>query len=71
MTTERAHIDTKAYWRRRALRAEAELATIRQIRQAEAAMEIKLARENAARKVALGEIIEIVADLDFALKGGL
>lgn len=48
MTTDRAHPNTKAHWRRRALRAEAELAGIRQIRQAEAAVEIQRVRENAA-----------------------
>jgi len=68
MTTDRPHIDTKAYWRRRALRAEAELATIRKIRQADADMEMQLVRENGARQVAIREISEIVADLNFALK---
>ena len=56
--------DTKAHWRRRALRAEAELETMRQIRSVDNSMEIKLAHENAALRVAFGEVEDIVADLN-------
>ena len=56
--------DTKAHWRRRALRAEAEVQTMRNIRSIDNKMEIHLSRENAALRVALVEIREILAELD-------
>lgn len=43
-------------WKRRALKAEAELDTIQGMRQFDASREMQMARENAALKVALREI---------------
>lgn len=40
--------DTKAHWKRRALRAEAEVQTMRNIRQVDSTMEQRLVAENAA-----------------------
>ena len=45
-------------WKRRALSAEQELATIHKIRAHEASMELEFARENATLRVALREIQE-------------
>ena len=55
--------DTKAHWRRRALRAEAELETLRGIRAFEHNQELSMARVDAAQAVALREIQEILTDL--------
>lgn len=55
--------DTKAAWRRRALRAEHELEMLRQIRQFEHAQELKMVRTDAAQATALGEIAAILAEL--------
>lgn len=51
---------TLTHWRRRALRAEDELATLRQIRQQDAQRDLALARELARLRVALREITEAV-----------
>ena len=48
--------DTKAHWKRRALRAECELETMRKIRAVDNSMEIKLAHENAALRVCVREV---------------
>ena len=53
-----------AYWRRRALRAEAEVQTMRDIRAVDNSMEIRLASENAALRVAFAEIREVLCDLE-------
>lgn len=49
---------TLTHWRRRALRAEDELATLRQMRQQDAERDLALARELARLRVALREITE-------------
>ena len=49
---------TLKQWKRRALKAEEELATIRKMRNLDADREMKSARENAALRVALREIQE-------------
>lgn len=56
--------DTKAHWKRRALRAEAEVQTMRNIRQVDSTMEQRLVAENAALRVAIAEIGEILHELD-------
>ena len=58
--------DTKAYWRRRALRAEAEMQNLRNIRSIDNKMEMYLSRENAALRVAIAEIREVLDDLGLA-----
>ena len=50
--------DTKSYWKRRALKAEAEAETMRNIRQVDSTMEQRLVAENAAMRTALNEIRE-------------
>lgn len=55
--------DTKAYWKRRALRAEYELETIRRIRSHEHKMELSMVRVDAAQAIALREIQEILNGL--------
>lgn len=55
--------DTKTYWRRRALRAEAECETLRNIRAFDHKQELSMARVDAAQAVALREIQEILNDL--------
>ncbi len=62
--------DTKAHWKRRALRAECELETMRKIRAVDNSMEIKLAHENAALRIAIDEISEMLDDLGLSLPGG-
>lgn len=49
---------TLKQWQRRALVAEALLSQLHELRRFEASMEIKLARENGAMRVALREIQE-------------
>ena len=49
---------TPKQWKRRALAAEQEIATIQQMRAFDAQQEMKLARENATLRVALREIQE-------------
>lgn len=49
---------TLKQWKRRALKAEEELATIRKMRNLDADREMRNARENAALRVALREIQE-------------
>ena len=49
---------TLKQWKRRALVAEEELATIQKMRQFDALQELEMARENAALRVALREIQE-------------
>ena len=55
--------DTKAAWKRRALRAEHELETLRRIQAFGRKMEMDMARTDAAQAVALREIQSILADL--------
>ena len=55
--------DTKAHWKRRALRAEAELESLRSIRKFEHAQELIMLRRVAAQATALREIQEILTDL--------
>jgi len=49
---------TLKQWRRLALTAQEELATLRKMRRFDADQEMKLARENATLRVALREIME-------------
>jgi len=55
--------DTKAHWKRRALRAEHELESLRMIRKFDHAQELSMFRVDAAQAVALREIQEILTDL--------
>lgn len=55
--------DTKAHWRRRALRAEHELESLHRIRKFEHSQEFEMARVNSAQAVALREIQEILNNL--------
>ena len=55
--------DTKAAWRRRALRAEHELETLRRIRSFEHKQELQMVRVDAAHATALREIQEILNNL--------
>ena len=55
--------DTKAHWKRRALRAEAELESLRSIRKFDHAQELSMCRVDAAQATALREIQEILTDL--------
>ena len=55
--------DTKAHWKRRALRAEAEVQTMRNIRQVDSTMEQQLVAENAALRMAIAEIGDILDEL--------
>ena len=50
--------DTKAYWKRRALKAEAEVKTWRDIRAVDNSMEMALVAQNASMRTALNEIRE-------------
>ena len=52
--------DTKAAWKRRALRAEAELSSVQAMRQATASIEHRLHRERAALIVAMREVDEAI-----------
>ena len=56
--------DSKAHWKRRALRAEAEAQTMRNIREVDNTMERRLIAENAALRVAIGEIREVLESLE-------
>ena len=58
-----SHPDTKAGWKRRALRAEHELETLRRIRQFEHGQELMMARVDAAQAIALREIQEVLNSL--------
>ena len=55
--------DTKAAWKRRALRAEHELETLRRIREFEHKQELQMIRVDAAQAIALREIQEILNSL--------
>jgi len=55
--------DTKAHWKRRALRAEHELESLRMIRKFDHAQELSMCRVDAVQAVALREIQEILTDL--------
>ena len=55
--------DTKAAWKRRALRAEHELETLRRIREFEHKQELQMIRVDAAQAIALREIQEILTSL--------
>ena len=56
--------DSKAHWKRRALRAEAEAQTMRNIREVDNTMERRLIAENAALRVAIGEIRDVLESLE-------
>ena len=56
--------DTKAQWKRRALRAEYEVQTMRNIRQVDNTMEQRLVAENSALRVAIAEIGNILDELE-------
>lgn len=53
--------DTKEHWRRRALKAEAELEMIQRVRSFEHKQEFDLARVNAALTTAFSEIEGVIA----------
>ena len=53
--------DTKAHWKRRALRAEAEVQTLRNIRAVDNSVERRLIVENADMRVLVGEIRDALA----------
>lgn len=55
--------DTKQAWKRRALKAEHELETLRRIRQFDHKQELEMARVDAAQAIALREIQDILNDL--------
>ena len=55
--------DTKAYWKRRALKAEAEVKTWRDIRATDSSMEMALVAQNAALRTAIVEIREALDGL--------
>ena len=55
--------DTKAAWKRRALRAEAELESLRRIRRLEHGQEMEMCRVDAAQATALREIQDILNGL--------
>jgi hypothetical protein len=52
--------DTKAHWKRRALRAEAELESIRKAMQTRSAFEVEVWQQNAALKTAFAEIEDAI-----------
>lgn len=56
--------DTKAHWKRRALRAEAEVQTLRNIRAVDNSVERRLIVENADMRVLVGEIRDALAYFD-------
>lgn len=58
-----SHPDTKAAWKRRALRAEHELETLRRIRAFAHGQELTMARVDAAQAIALREIQGILDSL--------
>lgn len=62
--------DTKAYWRRRALRAEARLQSMDRIRQVDALAERAMVHRNAAMSVALAEIRDVLAELNAVIDEG-
>ena len=55
--------DTKSAWKRRALRAEHELETLRRIRQFEHKQELEMIRVDAFQAIALREIQEVLNNL--------
>ena len=55
-----SHPDTKAAWKRRALRAESQLEAVQAIRSAEVSAEMWIHRERAALAVAVREIEEAI-----------
>ena len=57
------HPDTKAAWKRRALRAEYELESLRRIRAFEHKQELQMVRVDAAQAIALREIQEVLNGL--------
>lgn len=63
--------DTKVYWKRRALRAERELVTLKTIRAVDTSMEFKLVRENAALRVFIDEVSEALDDLSLSAREDL
>ena len=60
--------DTKAYWKRRALKAETEAQTWRRIRAVDNSMEMQIVAENTALRVAIQEIEEALSSLRSALE---
>lgn len=60
--------DTKAYWKRRALKAETEVQTWRRIRAVDNSMEMQIVAENAALRVAIQEIEEALSSLRSGLE---
>jgi hypothetical protein len=58
-------IDTKAHWKRRALRAEAELHIVRKCQETSRAFDAANHRIQARNAVALREIREAIHSLDF------
>jgi hypothetical protein len=52
--------DTKAHWKRRALRAETELESIRKAMQTRSAFEVEVWQQNAALKTAFVEIQDAI-----------
>ena len=54
------HSDTKAAWKRRALRAEAELESLRNIRDSETDMQRSLLRQAGGFAVAISEIEDAI-----------
>ena len=58
-----SHPDTKAAWKRRALRAEHELEALRRIRAFEHTQERQMIRVDAAQAIALREIQEVLNSL--------
>jgi len=64
------HADlTKAQWRRRALRAEAQVETLQKIRETESRTERQLVYVSAMRAVALQEIEEALNAMKEAING--
>ena len=58
---------TKAQWRRRALRAEAQVETLRMIRDTEWQAQRRYVQQNAARDVAIREIAEALSAMTEAI----
>ena len=60
--------DTKAYWRRRALRAEAELETLHRIRATDHSVEMTMHRQLGALVTGMREIQQIINDTNEAMR---
>ena len=70
--TQKEHMntDTKAAWKRRALRAEAELSSVQAMRNATSNVEHRLHRERAALTVSLREVDEAIQAARDYIEGG-